>query len=113
MALAVTVIPSLCEVGNKTRIIRGRIALSGSYPGENGDVFDLTKFAGAPVKKNAQAIVSIWGINGYGYGYYPGADLTAGKVKVTTASNTEHTTAAYAAGVSGDTINFEVVLPKL
>lgn len=113
MALSVTVNAALSDFTSKTRVIRGTLTFSGSYPGSNGDTFDLTKFAGAPVKKNAPAIVGLWGVNGYGYGYVAGADLTAGKVKVTTAANTEHTTASYAAGVTGDTVNFEVVFPKV
>lgn len=114
MALAATVDSILSDVaGNKTRIIRGTLAFSGSYPGSSGDTFDLTKFPGMPVKKNGRAIVAIWGVNGYGYGYVSGSDLTNGKVKVTTAANTEHTTAAYVAGVSGDTVIFEVVFQKL
>lgn len=112
MALAATIKNNLTDVGVRTVTLRGTLALSSSYA-TGGDAWDLTRFAGFPVQTGDQVSVSVWGANGYGYGYVPGANLTNGKIKVTTASNTELAAGAYPAGVTGDTIMFEIVLQKL
>lgn len=111
MALAATLKKMLCEPGAKTATLRGTIALSSNYA-TGGETFNLTAFAGFPVKKDAQAQVAIWGSSGYNYGWVPGADLSAGKILLRSGT-TELTAGAYPAGVTGDTIQFEVVIPKV
>jgi hypothetical protein len=56
--------------------------------------------------------VSIYGANGYGYGYIPGANLAAGKLKISTGSAVELGAGAYPGGVTGDTVYIEVCTKK-
>jgi hypothetical protein len=84
-----------------------------TYP-TNGEVFDpsvlFTQYKCAP-KLPYQ--ISVSGVNGYSFGYVAGATLATGKLKVTTASNTELSAGAYPAGITGDTgINIAVVCAK-
>ncbi|MBI4872713.1 MAG: hypothetical protein HY814_14235 [Candidatus Riflebacteria bacterium] len=115
MALTATMNPTLSEVGQKCRVIRGTLVFSGNYP-TGGDILNLTLFAGAAVKRQAPVAVRIWGkgTSNHFYGYVPGADLTDGKVIVTlVTTGAELVAGAYPAGVTGDVITFEVVFPKL
>lgn len=111
MAIAVTIYADLSEPGNKALKIRGKLVFSGSYA-TGGETFDLTVLRGVNVKKDAQAIVSVWGCNGYAYGWVPGATLAAGKIKASTTANTELGAGAYPAGITSDTVLFEVCVPK-
>lgn len=104
----------LTEAGHKCIVVRGTGAVSGTYAA-GGPTWDLTTIPGVPVKKTATAVVRIWGIgtSNHNYSYVAGADLTAGKVLVTVSSTgVELGNGAVPAAVTGDTIWFEVVLPK-
>jgi hypothetical protein len=91
----------------------GTIVFSGNYP-TGGEAMDLTTL-GAKTTKQPD-FVDISGKAGFVYSY----DFANKKVMVfcNTAGGAngalgEHTAAAYAAGVSGDTVNFMAVMPKL
>lgn len=111
MAMAVTVYNDLTEAGNKTLKIRGKLVFSGSYA-TGGETFNFTTIPGCNVKKDAVALVSVWGCGGYGYGWAPGGTLAVGKVKISTTAAAELTAGAYPAGVTSDTVFFEVCIPK-
>lgn len=113
MAMTVTIKSSLCEWGQKCVTVRGTIVFSGSYA-TGGETWNLTTFAGVPVKKQDPVAVGIWGAAGYGYGYVPVVnDLSTGKLKISTTAATELLAGAYPAGITGDVVMFEIVLPKL
>lgn len=96
--------------GHGVVILRGTIAFSGSYA-TGGETWSLIAFAGAPVKLTDDAIVGIWGSSGYNYGWVPGANLSNGKILIRTGT-TELSAGAYPGGITGDTVQFEVVLPS-
>ena len=85
----------------------GTIAASGSYA-TGGDALSFVGVVPVP-NANKPAIVWVGGLNGYGYGY----NKATGKIKVTTTSNTELAAGAYPAGITGDTIIFEALFPKV
>lgn len=113
-AFTATVKPNLTEAGHKTIIVRGTGVLSGTYAA-GGPTWDLTCFAGVPVKKDAAVLVRIWGtgVADHSYGYVPGTNLTDGKVVATvTSTGAELADGAVPAAITADTISFEVILPK-
>lgn len=110
MSLAATIKNALSERGQKTKKIRGTIALSGSYA-TGGETWNLTVFPGVPVQTGAPVQVAVWGKAGYSYGYVPGSNLTNGKLNVMNGT-TELTAGPYPGGVTSDVIQFEIILPK-
>lgn len=99
----------------------GTISFSGSYS-TGGDTFDLTAslvdarpgFTGMQTNKQPE-YVDIAGKAGFVYTY----DMANKKIMVYTntaggANNAlgEHTAAAYAAGVTGDTVKFYAIFPR-
>src|ERR1035437_2757802 len=79
----------------QTEYTMGTIAFSGTYPAGGGESFDISQFFRDKSAPKQPLSMSIWGANGYSYGYVPGATLAAGKIKVNTASATELTNIAY------------------
>lgn len=104
MALALT-------VTKKTKQMRifeivGTLVFSGSYPGSGGDTLDLGPYNPLVSSRNPD-FVDIMGKAGFSYLY----DFAQKKVTVrvndaggANAPQGEHTTAAYAAGVTGDSV---------
>jgi hypothetical protein len=104
--------------------IIGTIALTGNYPGAPGEVFDITKLALPPgwTLPAVGALVCGWawsinpaGSSGFSYTVIPGSLQTNGRLDVqqgggAATPNGEIPTAAYPAGVLGDTIQFEVLV---
>src|ERR1035438_518688 len=66
------------------------LTFSGTYPASGGDTFDIPayffQYKAAP---KLPVTVFITSSGGYGIGYVPGTTPSNGKIKVTTASNTE------------------------
>ena len=108
--------------------VRGTITLSGSYvqyaSGAGGEVLDFTKatYVGGPVGNFGNMIPAskgptsfdMWGYGGnsYGTGILLGLPTTPLQVPVrifAAGSSTELAAGAYAAGLSGDNIQFEAV----
>lgn len=109
-----TIIPSLTDVGHRVVRLRGTLAISGTYAA-GGPTLDLTKFAGFPVPIGASAQVRLWGTgaSNHSYGYTAGTNLTDGKVLCTvTSTGVELANGAVPAAITGDTIQFEITLPK-
>lgn len=113
MSLAITVNAKLTDGRARPVIVRGTVAASSTYA-TGGDALSLISLPGFPVSKTQPCQVQLWGAgsSGHVYHYKPGADLSAGTMVVTVISTgAEHAAAAYNAGVSGDTIQFEAVFP--
>lgn len=119
------------EEGQKTFRVFFTFKLTGSYVAA-GDTFDLTQLfaltAGGPgsslttgslpIKVELQSIQSPGATNLFIYSFAPGTTLLNGKVQVFTGAAaqtalTELSAGAYPAGVTGDTIEGEVVFPKM
>jgi len=96
--------------GKKVNIV-GTITASGSYS-TGGDTLNLQ---GLGIKSSQLPfLVQISGQNGFIYQWVAGTTQANGKMKVFVATTggtnlplSEHTAAAYVAGVTGDTITFE------
>ena len=110
------------DIGVKFVYVFGTITLSSNYA-TGGDTLDFTAMTkpigcpGIPASEHGSGIplpttVSIYGKNGYGLGYVPGTTAANGKVKITTASNTELAAGAYPAGLTGDVIYFQATFPR-
>jgi hypothetical protein len=106
--------------------IYGTIVLSGNYPGAPGDIWDLTQMtlppgwtlpvAGKVIQGYAQS-ANPAGASGFLYVIIPGSTLKNCKVEVQASggSGNPHgdiATAAYPAGVLGDTIQFNVIIDR-
>lgn len=104
--MALTFTPTKKDAAKRGFVLIGTIVFSGSYPGSGGDVLDFGPYN--PFLSNVQPnFVEIVGKAGFSYLY----DFAQKKVTVrvndaggANAPMGEHTTAAYAAGVSGDTV---------
>jgi hypothetical protein len=119
MAAAVTLKKSL-DTTQSTQIVRGTIALSGSYPA-GGDTVSLS---GNPVQ-SAKVPIVVWITeqpsasvppSGYGLYYQPGTNPSNGKLRVTTAGSgnagpIEFPAGAYAGTLLTAIIVFEAVFP--
>lgn len=104
--------------------IIGTIKLTGNYPGAPGEVFDITQLILPPgwTLPAIGAIICGWawsinplGASGFSYTVIPGSTQQNGHLDVqqnggAASPNGEIPTSAYPAGVSGDTIQFEVLL---
>ena len=118
MAIAVTVSKSWHD-GKKFHAV-GTLAFSGSYT-TGGDTVDLS---GGPTKSSRVPIrVTVGGQSGFIYKFAPGTTIANGKVLVFGQQPTSATTgiialdqiaaAAYPAGVTGDTVDFEGIFDVL
>lgn len=115
MVVAFTLIKALCEWGQKCVTLRGTLALSGTYAA-GGGTFNLTTIAGVPLKLTSPAQVRIWGkgASNHTYGYVAGTNLSDGKVLCTvTSTGVQLANGAVPAGITSDTIQVEIVVPKL
>jgi hypothetical protein len=99
------------STGQKEYIF-GQLTFSGTYPAAGGELFDISQFFQDKSAPKVAFAMSLAGANGYSYGFVPGATLATGKIKISTASNTELTNAAYPAGVTGDTVYFCAYVKK-
>lgn len=109
--------------------VTGVLVATGNYTTGVGG--DTVNFAAAIAQSNALAAINAgsfiessqppfnfdaWSMNGnISNGYFPviGTNQTNCKFKVTSAFNTELGTGAYPASVTGDTIGFMAIFPKL
>jgi hypothetical protein len=84
--------------------IYATLTYNGTYAASGGDVFDIPAyFFNYKAAPKLPVTVFIQGTNGYGFGYVPGTTPSNGKIKITTASNTELGNIAYGAPITGDT----------
>lgn len=106
--------------------IIGTLALSGNYPGAPGDTLDLTLMVLPPgwVLPIQGTVIAAWaqsikptGVSGFSYTIFtpPGNSIRNSIVAVqqgagASAPNADIPTSAYPAGVSGDTILFEILI---
>ena len=91
----------------------GTLTFTGTYPASGGDVFDIPAyFFNYKAAPKLPVTVFITSSGGYGIGYVPGTTPSNGKIKVTTASNTELGNIAYPAGITSDTGIFIEVCTK-
>lgn len=120
MAIAVTV--NEVVGGDSLMEVFGTIVPSGTYPGSGGETLNLSLSSaqGLIVGKALPLFVNIWGQAGFVYQYTFGTTISNGKFTVycntaggSNAALGEHTNAAYAAGVSGDTIKFRATFRNL
>jgi hypothetical protein len=118
MALAFTLVDSWDD-GQRIHVA-GTVAASGSYA-TGGDTLDLSGL-GALGVPTAQPPVkgtgAMDGLAGYDYCFSPGAAPDANKVKIfeqgaSAGAFAELAAGAYPAGITGDTITFYGVFPKL
>jgi hypothetical protein len=126
-----TGMPIGIEEGQKTFRLFGTFKLTGNYA-TTGDPFDIlqlfTAAAGGPgasiltgslpLKVEFQSVKSGAQANTFFYQYNPGTTLSNGTIQVFTGAAaqtglTELSAGAYPAGVTADTISFEIVLPKI
>jgi hypothetical protein len=113
MALAITITD--VDAGGHNLCVFGTLAASGSYS-TGGDTLDFSTVAGQLGASQAPLQVWIGGSTGDACAFIRDASptLANGKVKINTASNTELTSGAYPARITGDTnIQFEAVFNKL
>lgn len=98
--------------------VSGTVAASGNYS-TGGDTVDLSQFpAVASAKPPIQGTAWMDGVAGYDYVFVPGAAMNSSKVKMFaqgTAAGAfpELAAGAYPAAISGDTITFYGIFPKL
>ena len=99
--------------GFHTIEIFGTIVASGNYAA-GGDTLDLTQL-GSILRAKDPLFVEIQGISGFVYQYNPTTKKVLVYCNTAGGANAplgEHTAAAYAAGVTGDTIRMRAVFPK-
>jgi hypothetical protein len=114
MAIAIAIKSRTFDYGTET--VRGTMTFSGNYVagGDTANLSGATSLLGERALFSGGVPLAVWitGINGYNFSYVNGTTPANGKVKVATASNTEHAAAGYVAGVSGDTVSFEAIFAK-
>jgi hypothetical protein len=116
MALAFTLVDTWDD--GKRIHVAGTVAASGSYT-TGGDTLDLSQFPliasdDAPIQGTA------WmdGLAGYDYVFTPGSAMNNGKVKIFAQGTSagafpELAAASYPSAITGDTITFYGIFPKL
>lgn len=98
--------------------VSGTVAASGNYS-TGGDTVDLSQFpAVASAQPPIQGTAWMDGLAGYDYVFAPGAAMNSNKVKIfaqgaAAGAFPELAAGAYPAGISGDTITFYGIFPKL
>lgn len=99
--------------GLRTIEIFGTIVASGNYA-TGGDTVDFTQL-GSIIRAKDPLFVEIQGIAGFVYQYNPVTKKVLVYCNTAGGANAplgEHTAAAYAAGVSGDTIRIRAIFPN-
>ena len=116
MALAFTLVDTWDD--GKRIHVAGTVAASGSYT-TGGDTLDLSQFPRV-ASDDAPIQGTTWmdGLAGYDYVFAPGAAMNNGKVKIFaqgTSAGTfpELAAGAYPGAITGDTITFYGIFPKL
>ncbi|MGH9866139.1 MAG: hypothetical protein ACRD4H_12055 [Candidatus Acidiferrales bacterium] len=118
MALAFTLVDSWDD--GKRIHVAGTIAASGNYA-TGGDALDLSGIGalGVPTTKPPiQGTAWMDGLAGYDYVFSPGAAINTNKVKMfqqasSAGAFSELAAGAYPAAISGDTITFYGIFPRL
>jgi hypothetical protein len=113
MALAITI--NDIDGGAQNIYVFGTLTASGNYAA-GGDTLDFTSVASQLASSQAPIQVWIGGSTGDAYSFIRAASptLANGKVKLSTASNTELSAGAYPARITGDTnLMFEAVFQKM
>jgi len=113
MALAINITD--VDAGSHKLCVFGTLTASDSYA-TGGDTLDFSTVAGQLAASQAPLQVWIAGSTGDAYAFIRDASptLANGKVKINTASNTELTSGAYPARITGDTnLQFQAVFHKL
>lgn len=109
LAIAITTV----DAGADNIYVFGTLAASGNYT-TGGDTLDFTTI-GAQIPAS-KVPIQMWvgGSTGDAYTWIKGTALNNQKVKINTASNTELSSGAYPARITGDaSIQFEAVFNKL
>lgn len=102
----------------------GTFVLTGNYPGAPGDVFDVTLATLPPgyTFPTLGPIIMGWaqsinpkGVSGFSYTIVPGSTIRNATLDVqqgggANAPNVEIASSGYAAGITGDTIQFEILI---
>jgi len=113
MALAINIVD--IDLGGDNLYLIGTLTPSGSYS-TGGDTLDFTTVASQLGASQAPLQVWVGGTTGDSYSFVRAGSptLANGKVKINTASNTELSSGAYPARITGDTnIQIEAVFSKL
>lgn len=118
MALAFTLVDSWDD--GKRIHVAATIAASGSYS-TGGDTLDLTALGslGVPTTKPPiQGTAWMDGLAGYDYVFSPGAAVNSNKVKIFEQASgagafAELASGSYPSAISGDTITFYGIFPRL
>lgn len=118
MALAFTLVDSWDD-GRRIHVA-GTVAASGSYT-SGGDTLDLTTLEALGVPSTQPPIVgTAWmdGLAGYDYVFTPGAAVNSGKVKIfqnaaAAGAFAELAAGAYPPAITGDTVTFYGIFPRL
>lgn len=118
MALAFTLVDSW-EDGKRVHVA-GTISASGSYT-TGGDTLDLTSVGALGIPTTQPPIQgTAWmdGLAGYDYVFAPGTAINANKVKIfqqgsAAGAFVELASGAYPAAITGDTITFYGIFPRL
>lgn len=118
MALTFTLVDSWDD--GKRIHIAGTVAVSGSYS-TGGDTLDLSIIEPLGVPTTRPPIAgTAWmdGLAGYDYVFAPGAAINSGKVKVFQQASgagafAELTAGSYPAAITGDTVTFYGIFPRL
>lgn len=118
MALAFTLVDSWDD--GKRIHVAGKIAASGSYA-TGGDTLDLTAVGSLGIPTTQPPIQgTAWmdGLAGYDYVFTPGAAINANKVKIFQQASgagafAELAAGSYPAAITGDTITFYGIFPRL
>lgn len=118
MALAFTLVDSWDD--GKRVHVAGKITASGSYT-TGGDTLDLTALGALGIPTTQPPIQgTAWmdGLAGYDYVFAPGAAINANKVKMfqqgsSAGAFAELAAGSYPAAITGDTITFYGIFPRL
>jgi hypothetical protein len=113
MAIAINIID--VDAGSQNLCVLGSLVFSGNYA-TGGDTIDFTAVASQIEASQAPLQVWVGGSTGDSCAFIRSASptLANGKIKINTASNTELTSGAYPARITGDTnIQFEAIFQKL
>ena len=116
MALTFTLVDTWDD--GKRIHVAGTAAASGNYS-TGGDTLDLSQWpAVAATQAPIQGAAWIDGLSGYDYAFIPGSAMNNGKVKIFAPGSSagafpELAASSYPGAITGDTITFYGIFPKL